>query len=70
MAKAIFDLRDYAERLKKEGKLDAHYHLVGKHGGVWILDVESNEELERLLAQMPVYNYANYEIFPLTEMRA
>lgn len=70
LAKVVFDLRDYAERLRKEGKLEVHYHVVGKHGGVWIFDVQSNEELERLIAQMPVYNYVNYEIYPLTEMRA
>jgi muconolactone delta-isomerase len=30
--------------------------------------VGSNEELERLLALMPVYNFAHYTVYPLAEM--
>lgn len=70
LAKALFDLQDYSKKLRETGKLERYYHVVGKHGGAWILDVESNEELETLVAKMSVYNYATYEIYPLTEMRA
>jgi hypothetical protein len=41
---------------------------VGGHGGAWIYSVESNEELDNLLAQAPVYNMASYEVHPLAEM--
>jgi len=47
----------------------ARYHLIGSHGGAWIYDVASNEELDGLLAQAPVYNVARYEVYPLAEMR-
>ena len=50
------------------GKLEARYHIVGKHGGAWIYDVASNEELERLLAMAPVYNFARYDVYPLAEI--
>lgn len=60
---------EYAKKLESEGKVEHHYHIVGKHGGVWIFDVESNDELERLIAGSPVYNFAQYEVFPLTEPR-
>lgn len=30
--------------------------------------MESNEELDRLLATSPVYNFANYEVYALAEM--
>ena len=46
------------------------YHLVGGHGGAWIYNVESNEELDNLLAVAPVYNMASYEVHALAEMRA
>ncbi|MCS7141745.1 MAG: YciI family protein [Candidatus Nitrosocaldus sp.] len=69
LVRAVLDTRSYAKRLKDEGKLEAHYHIVGKHGGAWIFDVVSNEELENLLAGMPVYNLAEYEVYPLAEMR-
>jgi muconolactone delta-isomerase len=67
--KGLFDLRAYAKDLKKQGKLELYYHIVGKHGGAWIFDVESNDELDRLIAGMPVYNYVEYNIYPLTEMK-
>jgi muconolactone delta-isomerase len=67
-AKMLFGLQDYAKELDGQGKLDCQYHIVGKHGGVWILNVASNEELERLIAKMPIYNFATFDIHPLTEM--
>lgn len=66
--KAVMRMPDYAKNLKNQGKLVARYHLVGKHGGAWIYDVDSNEELERLLATAPVYNFARYDVYPLAEM--
>jgi muconolactone delta-isomerase len=65
----ILRQQDYGARLEIEGKVTARYHLVGSHGGAWIYDVESNDELDTLLAQAPVYNIASYEVHPLAEMR-
>ena len=67
---AVLRQQDYGARLLAEGKLEARYHLVGGHGGAWIYHVESNEELDRLLAQAPVYNIASYEVHALAEMVA
>lgn len=67
--KAVFAMPAYAEKLMSEGKLEKRYHLIGKHGGVWIYDVESNEDLDRCLALAPVYNFARYEIHALAEMK-
>jgi muconolactone D-isomerase len=61
--------QDYGARLQAEGKVQTRYHLIGAHGGAWIYDVASNEELDALLAQAPVYNVASYEVHPLSEMR-
>jgi muconolactone delta-isomerase len=68
VARAVFRQQDYGARLLEEGKLEARYHLVGGHGGAWIYNVDSNEELDNLLAQAPVYNMASYEVLPLAEM--
>jgi muconolactone delta-isomerase len=35
---------------------------------LWHFKVDSNEELDRLLAMSPVYNYATYKVLPLAEM--
>lgn len=66
--KAVFAMPKYAEQLISQKKLEKRWHVVGKHGGAWIYDVDSNEELDRLLAMSPVYNLANYEVLPLAEM--
>ena len=55
--------------LKKLGdKLECRYHVIGSHGGACIYKVDSNEELDRLLATSPVYNYATYQVLALAEM--
>jgi muconolactone delta-isomerase len=68
VAGAISRMPKYADKLFKDKKLVARYHVVGRHGGAWIYDVASNEELERLLALAPVYNYSRYEVLPLADM--
>jgi muconolactone delta-isomerase len=65
---SVLKMSDYAKQLKKQGKLQERYHVIGKHGGAWIYETTSHEELDRLLAMAPVYNYASYEVLPLAEM--
>lgn len=66
---AVLAQPKYAEKLEKDGKLECRYHLIGKHGGAWIYNVQSNEELDRLLSMAPVYNFATYEVLALAEMK-
>lgn len=68
MAAALSRTPGYASDLERIGKVIARYHIVGAHGGVWILDVESHEELERLLGGAPVYNFAHFDVKALSEM--
>ena len=66
--KAVLRMRDYAAPLEQSGKVLGRYHIVGSHGGAWIYDVTSNDELEMLLAQSPVYNYSHFKVYPLADM--
>lgn len=68
MAAAVARMPEYAQPLERSGQVLARYHLVGAHGGAWIYDVASNEELERLLGLAPVYNFAHYTVHPLADM--
>lgn len=68
MMRAVLRQQEYGSRLQSEGKLIGRFHLVGGHGGAWIYDVGSNEELDNLLAQAPAYNYSTYEVLPLADM--
>ena len=69
-ARAVGRMPDYGAVLEQQGKVLARYHVVGAHGGAWIYDVESNEELERLLARAPVYNATRYTVHPLALMES
>jgi muconolactone delta-isomerase len=68
MAAAVTRTPAYAADLERRGKILARYHLVGAHGGVWILDVDSHEELERLLGGSPTYNFSHYDVQALSQM--
>ncbi len=70
MSKAVVRMPEYGEEMVSKGKVTAKYHVVGGHGGAWIYEVDSNEELELLLAKAPVFNFARYDIRPLAEMAA
>jgi muconolactone delta-isomerase len=65
---AVLEQPKYGKKLEAQGKLECRYHVVGSHGGAWIYKVDSNEELDRLLAMSPVYNFAKYQVLPLAEM--
>jgi muconolactone delta-isomerase len=66
--KAVLRMRDHAAPLEQQGKVIGRYHIVGSHGGAWIYNVASNDELEMLLAQSPVYNFSHYKVYPLADM--
>jgi muconolactone delta-isomerase len=68
MAAAVALTPAYAAQLEEQGKIVARYHIAGAHGGVWILDVDSHEELERLLGGAPAYNLAHFDVRALSEM--
>lgn len=68
LTNAVMQQPEYAKGLEKQGKLECRYHVIGSHGGAWIYKVDSNEELDRLLAMSPVYNYATYNVLALAEM--
>jgi muconolactone delta-isomerase len=65
---SVMTMPEYAEPLQREGKVVARYHIPGAHGGAWIYDVQSNEELDLLLARSPVFNFSRYDVYPLAEM--
>jgi muconolactone delta-isomerase len=68
MMKSVLRMPEYAKPLEESGKVIGRYHVVGSHGGAWIYNVESNDELEMLLAQSPVYNFAIFDVMPLADM--
>lgn len=58
MLEAIMDLR-------KEGKVQVHGGFVGRQAGCIIWDVDSNEELQRLVSNLPLWPFMDWEVTPL-----
>ncbi len=68
VVRAVSLMQEYGRRLQEEGMVLGRYHVVGRHGGAWIYQANSHEELDLLLARAPVYNFACYEGLPLAQM--
>ena len=68
MTGALLRQQDHLKKLADDGRLIARYHIPGRHGGALIFEVTSIEELDHLLAAFPVYNMAQFEVYPLAEM--
>src|SRR5215472_594761 len=66
--RAVLRQQEHGRKLESQGKLLGRYHLVGSHGGAWIYQAGSHEELDHLLASAPVFNFATYQVMPLAEM--
>lgn len=50
---------------KKQGKVVMHVGYVGRQAGTIIWDVDSNEELMRMLSQLAFWPFLEWEIIPL-----
>jgi len=59
--KSMEDVVNY----KKQGKVVLHVGYVGRPAGTIIWDVDSNEELMRILSQLPFWPFLEWEIIPL-----
>lgn len=66
--RAVLRQQEHGRKLESQNKVIGRYHVVGGHGGAWIYDVGSHEELDHLLASAPVFNFATYQVMPLAEM--
>jgi muconolactone D-isomerase len=56
--------------LKEQGKLKFAYAFADSPGGIMLLDVASNEELQQILFLMPSMPLVSRTIRPLTEMKS
>jgi muconolactone delta-isomerase len=47
----------YREELIKQGKIVVHGHIAGQKGHLWVYDVDSVDELDRVVSNDPMYAY-------------
>ena len=58
---------DYMDKLKEEGAVKMFVPFSGINGGFFVADVDSNEDLSRIISGCPMFPYVSREIYPLTE---
>jgi muconolactone delta-isomerase len=56
--------------LKKKGKVECYYGLSGIRGGFGIIDVESHEELDELITNLPVSALGQIEVHPIISLES
>ena len=60
---------DYLIKLEKDKKIIAGGLPVGDRGFVFIINASSNEELDQLLRDIPMWGSLDWEIFPLQSFK-
>jgi muconolactone D-isomerase len=55
----------YAQDLQRQGKWVHIWRVVGKYSNVSVFDVESTDELHRLLWDLPLFPYMTVQVTPL-----
>ncbi len=56
----------YFEDLEKQKIIECYYHLIGHQGSMLVVDVDSDEQLSRVIGQDPMFFHLQREIYPLT----
>ena len=56
----------YFDSLEKEKTLEVYYHLIGQQGSICIVNVNSDEQLSKIIGQDPLFFESEREIYPLT----
>ncbi len=68
LRQAILPSHDVLTNLKSEGKLLAGGYAVGERAGAFIFEVDSNEELDSLLQNLPYWGLVKMKATPLQDI--
>ena len=64
----VLPTHDVLTNLKAEGKLLAGGYSVGARAAAFIFDVDSNEELDNLLQNLPYWGIVKFKVTPLQDI--
>lgn len=56
----------YSQDLQRSGKWRHIWRVTGEYANVSIFDVESNDELHKLLSGLPLFPYSSIKVTPLS----
>jgi muconolactone D-isomerase len=57
----------YAQDLQREGKWQHLWRIVGEYANYSVFDVQSNDELQELLSNLPLLPYMKIHVTPLAK---
>lgn len=58
------------QELKKKGKVESYYDVSGVPSGFAVVDVSSHDELNELLANLPITMLGQIELYPLITLES
>ena len=56
----------YFEKLETNKVLEVCYHLIGQQGSMLVVNVNSDEELSKVVGEDPMFFQSEREVYPLT----
>jgi muconolactone D-isomerase len=59
--------KQYAQDLQRAGKWLHLWRIVGEYANYSVFDVASNDELQELLSNLPLFPYMNIKVTPLAK---
>jgi muconolactone D-isomerase len=57
--------KEYSQHLQRDGRWRELWRVVGEYANVSIFDVASNDELQQLLSELPLFPYMQIDVTPL-----
>jgi muconolactone D-isomerase len=57
----------YAQNLQRQGKWQHLWRIVGEYANYSVFDVQSNDELQDLLSNLPLFPYMKVHVTPLAK---
>jgi muconolactone D-isomerase len=57
----------YAQELQRQGKWQHLWRIVGEYANYSVFDVQSNDELQELLSNLPLFPYMKIHVTPLAK---
>jgi muconolactone D-isomerase len=64
-AEVVAREKAYSQELQRQGRWPHIWRVVGEYSNVSVFDVESNDELHRLLSGLPLFPYMEVRVTPL-----
>lgn len=58
--------KQYSQDLQRSGKWAHIWRIVGEYKNISIFDVDSNDELHKLLSELPLFPYMEISVTPLS----